>query len=175
MIKEELEETHNAVSESYSMRSSNTANSQPYSVPTSSSISFPPTQRVLPSFLSSRRGLAEGVGGRFPHFSPNANEALNMPPGGKRRGADIVTSRSKQYRNQQSLMSPPLLPTGPSFQLHNPNSKIAVVPGYPQNPQDGGVSQEDEWKNIKVVRRIVDYSKKNKTFISDVELYFRNG
>ena len=35
-----------------------------------------------------------------------------------------------------------------------------MVPGYPQNPQDGGVSQEDEWKNIKVVRRIVDYSKK---------------
>ena len=53
-----------------------------------------------------------------------------------------VTSRSKK-----SLMSPTL--------LHNPKSKIAVVHGYPQNPQDGGVSQEDDWKNVKVVRRIV--------------------
>ena len=174
MIKEELEETHNAVSESYSRRSSNTSNSPPYSVPTSSSISFTPTQRVLPSSLSSRRGAAEGFCGRFPHFSPNANEALKMPPGLKRRGPDIVTSRSKQYRNEQSL-SPPLLPTGSSSQLHNPKSKIAVVPGYPQNPQDGGVSQEDEWKNIKVVRRVIDYSNKNKTFISDVKLYLRNG
>ena len=168
MIKEELEETHNAVSESYSRRSSNTSNSPPYSIPTSSSISFPPTQRVLPSSLSSRRGLAEGVGGRFPHFSPNDNEAQNMPPGLKRRSPDIVT---KQYRNQQSLVSP----TGHSFQLHNPSSKIAVVPGYPQNPQDSAISQEDEWKNIKVVRRVIDYSNKNKTFISDVKLYLRNG
>jgi hypothetical protein len=155
MIKEELEETHNAVSESYSKRSSNTSNSPTYSVPTSSSISFPPTQRVLPSSLSSIRGVAEGVGGRFSHFSPNANGGLSMPPGLKRRGPDIVNSRVKQYRKQQSLVSRPLLPTGPSFQLHNPNSKIAVVPGYPQNPQDG-VSQEDEWKNIKVVIKMVD-------------------
>ena len=167
MIKEELEETHNAVSESYSRRSSNTSNSPPCSVQTSSSISFQSTQRVSPN--------SEGVGGRFPNVSPNANEALNMPPGLKRRGPDIVTSRSKQYRNQQSLVSPPLIQTGPSFQLHNPNSKIAVVPGYPQNPQDGGASQEDEWKNIKVVRRVIDYSNKNKTSIVDAELYFRNG
>jgi len=50
-------------------------------------------------------------------------------------------------------MSPPLLPTGPSYQLHSPKSNIALVPGYPQvgAGQDGGTSQEDEWKNIKVM------------------------
>jgi hypothetical protein len=165
-IKEEVEETDDAGSlssgsESYRRKSINASNSSPsYSIPSSSS-SFPPTQRVLPSSLSSRRGLADGVCGRFPHFSQNANEALFMsssPPSLKQRGPEIVDNRSKQYRNQQSLMSPPLLPTGSSFQPQNPNSRVAVIPGYPQNTQDGGVSQEDEWKSIKVVRRIVDYT-----------------
>ena len=152
-IKEEVEDTHDAVSlssasESYSSRSSNTSISQSCSIPAFSSISFPPTQRVIPSTMSARQGEPAGVGGGFQHFSPNA--------------IDIVTSRSKHHRSQSSLMSPPLLRTGPSFQLHSPNSNLAVVPGYPQKPQagagsptshEGGVNQEDEWKNIKVVRR----------------------
>ena len=169
-IKEEVEDTHDAVSlssasESYSSRSSNTSISQSCSIPAFSSISFPPTQRVIPSTMSARQGEPAGVGGGFQHFSPNAIEELNTrskPPSLKRNGSDIVTSRSKHHRSQSSLMSPPLLRTGPSFQLHSPNSNLAVVPGYPQKPQagagsptshEGGVNQEDEWKNIKVVRR----------------------
>ena len=102
-----------------------------------------------------------------PHFSPKANEIFHCesamdskPPGLKRKGPEIDHSRSKLPRAQPSLISPPLLPTGPSFQLYKPNSNLAMVPGYPHDPQvgagsatgqDAGASQEDEWKNIKVV------------------------
>jgi len=102
-----------------------------------------------------------------PHFSPKANEIFHCeptidskPPGLKRKGPEIDHSRSKQPRAQPSLISPPLLPTGPSFQLYKPNNNLAMVPGYPHDPQNGagsattqdaGASQEDEWKNIKVM------------------------
>ena len=164
-IKEEIEDTYDTVrlssaSESYSSRSSTTSTSSSSSIPASSSLSIPPTQRVLPSTLPARQGVTAGVGGGFPYFRQNASEDLTMrskPPSLKRSGSDINTSRSKHYRSQSSTMSPPLLPTGPS--LHSPSTNLAIVPGYQQHPQageqDGGVSQEDEWKNIKVVRRYV--------------------
>jgi len=102
-----------------------------------------------------------------PHFSPKANEIFHCepsmdskPPGLKRKGPEIEHTRTKQPRAQPSLISPPLLPTGPSFQLYKPNNNLAMVPGYPHDPQNGagsattqdtGASQEDEWKNIKVM------------------------
>ena len=153
-IKEEIEDTYDTVSlssasESYSSRISTTSISPSCSILASSSISFPPTQRVLPA----RQGVAAGVSGGFQYCSPKASEELtlrSMPPSLKGSGSEIVTSRSKHQRSQSSFMSPPLLPTGPSF--HSPSNNLAVVPGYPQNPQagagssmaqDGGVSQED--------------------------------
>merc|ERR1719228_612865 len=157
-IKEEAEDTYDAgsassASESYSSRSSLTSMSPSFSIPASSASSFPPTQRVLPSTLSSGRGLpAPG----FPHFPTTASDEPGMsskPPGLKRKCPEMVNNSSKHSRSRLSLMSPPLLPTGPSFQLHSPKSNIAMVPGYPQvgAAQDGGPSQEDEWKNIKVM------------------------
>ena len=48
---------------------------------------------------------------------------------------------------QASLISPPLF---------KPRPNLAMVPGYPHEAapreQEAGPSQEDEWKNIKVVR-----------------------
>merc|ERR1712050_787993 len=152
-IKEEAEDTYDAgsassASESYSTRSSLTSMSPSFTIPASSSSSFPPTQRVLPSTLSSGRVLpAPG----FPHFPTNPSDEPGMsskPPGLKRKCPEMVNNSSKLSRSPLSLMSPPLLPTGPSFQLHSPKSKIALVPGY---QHDGGAGQEDEWKNIKVM------------------------
>ena len=60
--------------------------------------------------------------------------------------------RAKISCSQGSLTSPPLF---------KPRPNLAMVPGYPHEaPQTnggvgqegGGASQEDEWKNIKVVR-----------------------
>ena len=168
-IKEEVEDAPDAgivspVSESYSNRRSNTSMSPSLSVQTSSTNSFPPTQRVQPSTLAPRRGL---VAGGFPYYPPSVAQESNIssnPPGLKRKGPDIATSNSKYPRSQLSLMSPPLLPTGPSYHLPSPTkSNIALVPGYPHagpgssSQQDGGVSQEDEWKNIKVVRIIFSF------------------
>ena len=161
-IKEEVEDTYDAgsvssASESY--RSSNTSLSPSFSVQTSSTYSFPPTQRVQPSTLAPRPGLAAGG---FRHYLSSATQESSMtsnPPGLKRKGPENAANSSKHPRSRLSLLSPPLLPMGPSFQLPSPaKSCTALVPGYPHpgpgssSPQDGGVSQEDEWKNIKVVR-----------------------
>ena len=59
--------------------------------------------------------------------------------------------RAKISCSQGSLISPPLF---------KPRPALAMVPGYPHeaaqangavNHEGGGASQEDEWKNIKVV------------------------
>ena len=187
-IKEEVEDTYDAgsvstVSESYSNRSSNTSLSPSLSAQTSSTNSFPPTQRVQPSTLAPSRGL---VAGGFPHYLPSVTEESSInsnPPGLKRKGPETTNSNIKHPRSRLSLMSPPLLPTGPSFHLPSPHkSNTALVPGYPQAgpgssiTQDGGVSQEDEWKNIKVVRVLVFFLSNLKIFSSaDAELYFWDG
>ena len=184
-IKEEVEDTYDAVSvpsasESFSNRSSSMSPS--FSTQTSTTNSIPPTQRVQPSTLLPRRGLAAGG---FPHYLLGVTQESSMnsnPPGLKRKGPEIATSNSKHSRSRLSLMSPPLLPTGPSFQLPSPKSNIALVPGYPHagpessSQQDGGVSQEDEWKNIKVVRIIFSFFSDSKICpTADAELYIWDG
>jgi hypothetical protein len=178
-IKEEIEDTYDTVSlssasESYSSRSSTTSSSPSCSISASSSISFPPTQRVLPARQGVGAGIVDGGGG-LQHFRQNTSETMrSKPPSLKRSGSEIATSRSKHHRSQSSLMSP-LLPTGPS--LHSPSTNLAIVAGYQQNQevgtgpsmaQDGGVTQEDEWKNIKVVRRNINILK----IVSHLKLYF---
>ena len=85
----------------------------------------------------------------------------NKPPlpGMKRKLADAEREREREAGrakiscSQGSLISPPLF---------KPRPNLAMVPGYPHeagqanggvNHEAGGPSQEDEWKNIKVVRR----------------------
>ena len=94
--------------------------------------------------------------------SPKANEIFHCDsvnlntklPGLKRKFGDSESSgvRAKVPCSQGSLISPPLF---------KPRPNLAMVPGYPHEAQpqgNGGVtqevggSQEDEWKNIKVVR-----------------------
>ena len=174
-IKEEIEDTHEEGSASSPSNAFGSRNSASFStsIPPSSSstptVSLPPTQRVLPSTLSPRSVVASGVAGGYKYFRQNENEpfcnesnsSVN-PIGPKRKGPEIHHSRSKHQRVQPSLLSPPLLPTGPAFRHHLHRCNLAVVPGQPQDShlgagspmaQDGGVSQEDEWKNIKVVRK----------------------
>ena len=184
-IKEEVEDTYDAgsmssASQSYSNRSSITSMSPSFSAQASSTNPFPPTQRVQPSTLAPSRGL---VAGGFPHYLPSVTEESSInsnPPGLKRKGPEMTNSYTKHARGRLSLMSPPLLSTGPSYQLPSPGSNIALVPGYPQagpsTQQDGGVSQEDEWKNIKVVRIMDSFLSNLKIFPSaDAELYIRDG
>ena len=142
-IKEEVEDTCDAesvssASESFSMYNSPSYSSA-YSNPVSktSSASIPPTQRVLPSKINHEAIL------------------ISKPPCLKRKGPELDPSKFKHPRANPSLMSPPLLPSGPSFHIPATPNKL---PGYQQkgggcsNAQDVG-SQEDEWRNIKVVRR----------------------
>ena len=137
------------------------------SAPSQQSHSRPPL-RVLPSTLSPSLSVASGLSGGYKYFRPNANENFRYestssfnPHGLQKKSPEIHPSRSKHPRTQSSLLSPPVLTTRPSFQHHLHSSNLAVVPGHPQDPhvgagssiaQDGGFSQEDEWKNIKVVR-----------------------
>ena len=71
-------------------------------------------------------------------------------PGLKRKaeGEGGQGGRAKLPCSQPALLSPPLYKPVPA--------PLAMVPGYPHDPaQDTGqanTSQEDEWKNIKVVR-----------------------
>jgi hypothetical protein len=162
IIKEEVKDTFDA---EYSSNSISTEYSTPsaYSGSKSTTIStnsVPPIQRVIPSIPSARGGLIAVSSGGLTHFNQNASDIfyrepvlISTPSGLKRTGSDLDPSRSKHPRTQPSLISPPLLPTGPSYHSQN---------GNPQNgastAQDG-VSQEDEWKNIKVVRRMINFLK----------------
>ena len=159
IIKEEVEDTFDA---EYSSNSNSTdySTSSAYSgsKPTTiSTNSVPPTQRVIPSIPSARGGLIAVSSGGFTHFNQTAIDIFYRepmlsctPPGHKRRGAELDPSRSKHSRAQSSLISPPLLPTGPSYHQQNGNHQNGASAA-----QD--VSQEDEWKNIKVVRRMINF------------------
>ena len=158
-IKEEVEDTVDA---DYSSNSSSTdySTSSAYSVSLSttvSTISVPPTQRVTPSTLSARRGMNAVGNGGFTHFTQNASDIFYTeprksctPPGLKRKGEEVDPSRSKHSRAQPSLISPPLVPTGASYHPQNGNHQNGA------SAAQDGESQEDEWKNIKVVRRIMN-------------------
>jgi hypothetical protein len=159
-IKEEVEDTSDAEYQSNSSSTDySTSSAYLASLSTTvSTISVPPTQRVIPSTLSARSGLnAVSIGG-FTHFNQNASDIFyreprlsSTPPGQKRKGAELDPSRSKHSRAQPSLISPPLVPSGPSYNPQNGNHQNGA--GTAQD----GVSQEDEWKSIKVVRKIINF------------------
>ena len=149
-IKEEVEETCDVESVSSASDSLRFYNSPSYSSPYCNTISktpnasIPPTQRVFPSKINQEQTLS------------------SKPPDLKRKGPELDhLSKPKHPRANPSLMSPPLFPTGPSFHIPKTNH---TLPGYQQNGggcnngQDDGVGQEDEWKNIKMVRRNIDPS-----------------
>ena len=173
IIKEEVEDTFDA---EYQLNSSSTdySTSSAYSgsIPTTiSTNSVPPTQRVVPSIPSARGGLIAVSSGGFTHFNQNASDIfhreprlISSPSGLKRRGAELDPNRSKH-----SLISPPLVPTGPSYHQQNGNHQNGA------SAAQDGVSQEDEWKNIKVVRKKMNFLPNVQHFIPDVELYLRNG
>ena len=95
--------------------------------------------------------------------SPKAHEIFHCDtkqplPGMKRKFGDAErereAGRAKISCSQGSLISPPLF---------KPRPNLAMVPGYPHEAaqangavshEAGGASQEDEWKNIKVVRHV---------------------
>ena len=67
--------------------------------------------------------------------------------GESEREREREAGRAKISCSQSSLISPPLF---------KPRPNLAMVPGYPHEgglQAEAGASQEDEWKNIKVVRR----------------------
>jgi hypothetical protein len=107
-------------------------------------VSLPPTQRVLPSTLSTRSGVASGVAGGYKYSRPNENKHFHNESNSSFNPHGPITADP----NTKELNPP----------YHHPH---CYQTGHPQNPhldtgsamaQDGGVSQEDEWKNIKVVR-----------------------
>ena len=94
--------------------------------------------------------------------SPKAHEIFHCDtkqslPGMKRKFGESEREREREGRERAkiscsqpgSLISPPLF---------KPRPNLAMVPGYPHEAAQGngqevaGASQEDEWKNIKVVR-----------------------
>ena len=146
-IKEEIEDTYDVEAVSVTSEIFSRSRSPP----------IPPTQRVLPSPMSSRGVAAVGDANQYGYSVRNQNEKFECdqildrkPPGLKRKGPESELSRSKHPRANPSLMSPPLFPTRPSFHIPATPKKL---PGYQQkgggcsNGQDG-VSQEDEWRNI---------------------------
>ena len=95
--------------------------------------------------------------------SPKAHEIFHCEstntkqplPGMKRkfgeseREREREAGRAKISCSQSSLISPPLF---------KPRPNLAMVPGYPHETgvqAEAGTSQEDEWKNIKVVRKLI--------------------
>ena len=101
--------------------------------------------------------------------SPKANEIFHCEgvttklPGTKRKFGESERDREGRAKiscgqgpGQTSLISPPLF---------KPRPNLAMVPGYPHEAaplgntggvsreQEAGPGQEDEWKNIKVVRQ----------------------
>jgi hypothetical protein len=113
------------------------------------------------TFLANNQSLLEQEDNQC--FIPASNdifqceEAETKSSGFKRKNITVNDDISKLSRIQPSSTSPPVLPTGPSFPSYKSNSNLAMVSGYPREPQvtaqDTGASQEDEWKNIKVVSR----------------------
>ena len=89
--------------------------------------------------------------------SPKAHEIFHCDtkqslPGMKRKFGEGERERERakiSCSQPGSLISPPLF---------KPRPNLAMVPGYPHEAAQGngqevaGASQEDEWKNIKVVR-----------------------
>ena len=151
-IKEEVEESPSASSAGESSSTVSTP-SLSSSVSAPLSISVPPTQRVPPTTLSSRQdSTLNGI----PYYG-------SMLSGVKRKSVGADPIRSKLPRSLPSLLSPPLLPSWPSFPHHQSSALGTRVPGagvgagYPhagtRSPaaQDAGQNYEDEWKNIKVV------------------------
>ena len=97
----------------------------------------------------------------------------------KRKCPGVDNIQPKQPRVQPSLLSPPMVPPVPPYRP-KPSSNLAVVPGCPQmgapSPQGQDVaSQEDEWKNIKVVRYCFGKNFHTSGSFSDVKLYIWNG
>ena len=122
------------------------------------------TSNCNPStFLANNQSLLEHEDNQ--RFIPATNdifqceEAEKKSSGFKRKNKAVLDDISKLPRIQPSSTSPPVLLTGPSFPSYKSNSNLAMVSGYPREPQvtakDAGAShgQEDEWKNIKVVSR----------------------
>ena len=113
------------------------------------------------TFLANNQSLLEHQENQ--RFIPATNdifqceESESKSSGFKRKNVTVNDDVSKLPRIQPSLKSTPVLPTGPSFPSYKSNSNLAMVSGYPREPQataqDAGASQEDEWKNIKVVSR----------------------
>ena len=158
IIKEEVKDTFDA-EYSYNRISTEYRTPSAYSgskSTTISTISVPPIQRVIPSIPSARGGLIAVSSGGFTHFNQNASDIfhreprlISSPSGLKRSGAELDPNRSKHLRAQPPLISPPLVPTGPSYHQQNGNHHNGA------NTAQEGESQEDEWKNIKVVRRMI--------------------
>ena len=81
----------------------------------------------------------------------------NKPPlpGVKRKFGESEREREGRERAKISCSQPGSLISPPLFK---PRPNLAMVPGYPHEAAQGngqevaGASQEDEWKNIKVVR-----------------------
>ena len=103
-------------------------------------------------------------GNQYGYSARNKNEKFECeqmldrkPPGLKRKGPESDLSRSKHPRTTPFLMSPPLFPTGPSFHIPKTNNGYQQKGGGCSNAQDV-VSKEDEWRNIKLVRRNIDHS-----------------
>ena len=95
IIKEEVEDNVNAECQS---NSSSAADSASLST-TVSTISVPPTQRVIPCTLSARRGLITVGSKGFTHFNQNTSDTfyreqrLSYTPSGlKRKGAELDPS-----------------------------------------------------------------------------------
>ena len=113
------------------------------------------------TFLANNQSLIEQEDNQ--RFIPPANdifqceEAETKSSALKRKNKVVNDDMSKLPRIQPSSTSPPVLPTGPSFPSYKSHSNLAMVSGYPREPQvaaqDAGVGQEDEWRNIKVVSR----------------------
>ena len=133
VIKEEIEDNYDAGRESYSSSSSTSYRTQISSSlsPSISSTTVLPTQRLIPStLLASRQGLntvgsVRYYAGDIFHKEPSL---ISKSSGLKRKGAELDPSRSKHARSQPPLISPPRVPTGPSFHSHNTNSNL---PKYP--------------------------------------------
>ena len=154
-IKEEIEDNAEGMS----------VPSETFSIIGSRSSPLPPTQRVLPSPMSSRGLASAGDGNQFRHSIRNQDLKFerekivdSKPPCLKRKGPELDLSKLKHPRGNPSLMSPPLIPRGPSFHIPKTHNGYQQNGGGCSNGQDGGVGQEDEWRNIKVVRRNIDPS-----------------
>ena len=158
-IKEEIEDAYDTECISVPLKASSSNKSR---IPP-----IAPIQRVMPvpSSMSSRGAAAEGDGNQSGYSDRIQNGIFereqildSKPPCLKRKGPKLDLSKFKHHRANPSLMSPPLFPTGSSFHVPKTNNGYQQNGGGDSNVQDGSVSQEDEWRNIKVVRRNINPS-----------------